>query len=384
MTEKQLRKIGSRRAAVARASKLLPEIMIDIFAGGSGEATGIRMATGRSPDVAINHSPEALAIHNANHPNSLQLCADVWKVDPRSVAAGRRVGLLWASPDCTFFSRAKSGKPLDKRARELAWGVTLWAKRKHPRVMIIENVPEFVDWCPLRKSDGRPIPERRGESFRRWVRELEREGYKVEWRVLSAHEYGASTTRRRFFAVARLDADPVWPDPDSSRSRPMSELIDWTQPMLSVYDRLAPKTIARIDKGIQVFVLQLQGPDFVRETETGLEAAFIVQHNLGQVGKPLTGMLPSITTRDSHGLVTVEMAPGHGPIQCKGKRYKVGEVRHRMLVPRELADAMGFPRDHVLVGNKGQQSAAIGDAVSPVVAEALVRANYRGRAAGQE
>ena len=156
----------------------------------------------------------------------------------------------------------------------------------------------------------------------------------------------------------------------------MSEWIDWSQPMHDVYGRLAPKTIARIEKGIQAFVLPIHGPDFVRETETGPEAAFIAQHNLGQIGKPLTGLLPSITTRDSHGLVTVELVPGHGPVQYEGKRYQIGQVRHRMLAPRELADATGFPRDHVLVGNKGQQAAAIGDAVSPVVAEALVRANY--------
>lgn len=370
-----------KRSEARTVAHLLPEIVIDIFAGGGGDGEGIRQATGRGPDVAINHCQEALAVHHANFPGTYHLCQDVWKVDPRSTAAGRRVGLLWASPDCSFFSRAKSGKPLDKKVRELAWGVVLWAKRVKPRVIVVENVPEFVNWGPL-NGEGHPIKARRGQTFRRWVRELEREGYAVEWRVLDAADYGAAMSRERFFAIARLDGSPVWPAATHGIGllprRSMAECIDWTIPMRDVYGRLAEKTIARIEKGIERFVIGLHGPEHVRLLPDGSkQAAFIAQHNLGQVGKPLSCPLPSITTRDSHALVTVEMDPSaSGSIIHEGKRYAVGEVQHRMLWPHELAAAIGFPKGYQLIGSKEQRASAVGHAVSPVVAAALVRSNY--------
>lgn len=168
------------------------ELIIDNFAGGGGASTGIAWALGRSPDVAINHDPEAMAMHAANHPNTLHLCQNVWKADPRQVCAGpdgrqRAVGLAWFSPDCKHFSKAKGGQPVKRNIRDLAWVVIHWAKLVRPRIIALENIEEFKDWGPLIETDAGnliPCPLQRGFTFRRWVRELRKLGYAVEWREL--------------------------------------------------------------------------------------------------------------------------------------------------------------------------------------------------------
>lgn len=170
------------------------EIIVDSFAGGGGASTGIEMALGRSPDVAINHDPEAVAMHAINHPATRHHCQNVWQVNPGDVAGGRPIGLAWFSPDCKHFSKAKGGKPREKRIRDLAWVVVAYAKlprHLRPRVIMLENVEEFITWGPL-TPEGQPDPERKGETFARWVGELRRLGYRVEWRELRACDYGAA------------------------------------------------------------------------------------------------------------------------------------------------------------------------------------------------
>ena len=171
------------------------EIIVDSFAGGGGASMGIEMALGRSPDIAINHNARALAIHKANHPSTKHFCENVWKVDPRKACGGRPVGLMWLSPDCTFFSKARGAKPFRdrkkaRRRRGLANLAILWAKAKKPRVIVMENVEEFQKWCPL-LPNGTPDWSRAGFSFRRWKKELEGCGYKVELRQLRGCDFGA-------------------------------------------------------------------------------------------------------------------------------------------------------------------------------------------------
>lgn len=194
------------------------ELLIDNFAGGGGASLGIRNALGREVDYAINHDEAAVIMHRENHPGTVHLCESVWKVDPREVVGKGRVGLAWFSPDCTHFSIARGAKPVSPRVRGLAWVVIKWCKlpeAQRPRVVILENVKEFVTWGPLvkkrddrgrvmRDSQGRelevPCPRRKGDTFKRWVRELRKLGYAVEWRELNAADYGAPTMRKRFFA----------------------------------------------------------------------------------------------------------------------------------------------------------------------------------------
>jgi DNA (cytosine-5)-methyltransferase 1 len=274
------------------------ELIVDSFAGGGGASTGIEMALGRSPDYAINHDPEALALHAANHPETVHLSKNIWQVDPMDVVGRRPVGLLWASPDCKHFSKAKGGKPVKRNIRDLAWTVVLWAKRARPRVIILENVEEFRDWGPLVETEPglfKPCKERKGQTFRQWVGELKRLGYRVEWRELRACDYGAPTTRKRLFLIARRDGRPiVWPaathgrpddaDVVSGRKKPWrtaAEIIDWSLSCPSIFltkeegravganRPLAEATMARIAKGVKRYVIDAPNPFIVPITHTG-------------------------------------------------------------------------------------------------------------------
>lgn len=275
---------------VGQAPRQGPEIIIDSFAGGGGASTGILMALGRHPEVAINHDELAVAMHTANHPDTDHYCTSVYQVDPRDAAKGRPVGLLWASPDCKHFSKAKGGKPVSKNIRGLAWTVTHYAELVRPRVIILENVEEFKTWGPL-TDDGRPHADRKGETFTAWVKSLRRLGYRVDWRELRACDYGAPTIRKRLFVIARRDGHPiVWPDPThgapnsaavlAGHRQPWqtaADIIDWSIPCPSIFDRtkpLAEATLRRIAKGIMRHVIQAQEPFIVDDHA----------HNLVQVG----------------------------------------------------------------------------------------------------
>lgn len=266
-------------------------LIVDLFAGGGGASTAIYMATGRHPDVAVNHNPAAIAMHRANHPGTRHMHSSVLEVDPIHATGGRPVYLMWASPDCTHFSKARGGKPVEKRIRSLADVVVHWVKAlgpvNKPQVIVLENVEEFQDWGPVLEN-GRPCPERKGLDFRRWVRELQDEGYVVEWREVVAADYGAPTTRKRLFLVARCDGQPIrWPAPThASRARiakgdpaaaglqpwrAAAEIINWNLDIPSVFDRprpLKPKTMARIAKGIERYVIRTRTPFIVPVTHT--------------------------------------------------------------------------------------------------------------------
>lgn len=258
---------------------IAPELVVDLFAGGGGASTGIEQAIGRHVDIAINHDPEAVSLHEANHPQTRHFVSDVFEVDPLTVTAGQPVGLLWASPDCKHFSKAKGGKPVSKKIRSLAWVVVKWAKLVRPRVICLENVEEFQTWGPLTEG-GMPCPNRKGQTFRRWVSALRGLGYQVEWRELRACDFGAPTIRKRLFLVARRDGMPiVWPDathgaPDSlpvkqrklKAWRTAAECIDWSVPAPSIFERtrpLADATCRRIAKGIVRYVMEAAEPFIV-------------------------------------------------------------------------------------------------------------------------
>lgn len=257
------------------------EVIADNFAGGGGVSTGIEMALGRSPDLAVNHDAQAIAMHRANHPETEHRIESVWRVDPRKVCRGKPVALAWFSPDCKHHSKAKGGKPRDQRIRGLAWVAVRWAFRVQPRVIILENVEEFRYWGPLHRSGpdaGKPIKARRGELFRRFVRALEDLGYVVEHQLLLACDYGAPTKRRRLFLIARCDGRPiVWPAPTHGpersgrphRHRTAAEVIDWSIPCPSIFDRARPHvkaTRARVARGVSRFVLEAPRPFFVHLT----------------------------------------------------------------------------------------------------------------------
>lgn len=246
-------------------------LAIDLFAGGGGASTGIEAALRRPVDIAINHDKVALAVHEANHPRTAHLKCDIWEAQPREVVRGRRVALLWASPDCTHHSNAKGGKPRKQEIRSLADVVVVWARDVRPDVICLENVPEFEGWGPL-GDDGRPIKTRKGEDFHRWCGELRQLGYSLEFRVLNAAHYGAPTRRRRLFLVARCDGRPIrWPAPTHGPGllpwRTAAECIDWSLPCPSIFERqrpLAEKTLWRIAQGLKRFVFEHPKPFIIR------------------------------------------------------------------------------------------------------------------------
>ncbi len=267
------------------------ELIVDNFAGGGGASTGIELATGRSVDIAINHDQEAIKMHKANHPNTTHYCESVWDVNPIEACEGHPVALAWFSPDCKHFSKAKGGKPKDKNIRGLAWVALRWAALVRPRVIMLENVEEFKTWGPLNRSH-RPIKDKQGVTFQKFVSQLEDLGYIVEHREMTAADYGTPTMRKRFFLIARCDGKPiVWPDPTHGPKDSVQvkagllkpyvgayTQLDFSLPCPSIFDTaeeikekygiravrpLAEKTMERIARGLKKFVIDNAEPFIV-------------------------------------------------------------------------------------------------------------------------
>lgn len=285
----------------------MSEIIVDNFAGGGGASAGIEAALGRPIDYAINHDPEAIAMHRANHPRTHHFCESVWDVSPRDIARGRPVGLAWFSPDCTFHSKARGGKPFRerdpaRRRRGLAWIVIPWIKATRPRVIMLENVEEFADWGPL-LPDGRPCPLRRGLTFRRWHRQIENLGYQIDMRELRACDYGAPTTRKRLFVIARCDGEEiVFPEathgPGLQPYRTAAECIDWSIPCPSIFTRerpLAEATLRRIARGVMRYVVNNPRPFIVPYYSTTSPGA----DRIASIDAPL----PTQTTANRFALI---------------------------------------------------------------------------------
>jgi DNA (cytosine-5)-methyltransferase 1 len=482
-----------------------------LFAGLGGSCEGIRRATGVSPIAAINHDAHAIELHERNHRETKHFREDVFEVSPSDGSRGRKLDLLWLSPDCTHHSRAKGSAPRDSGRRSLADAVFPWlTSESRPKVVMLENVPEWLNWGPV-DVNGQPVPSGKGEYFRSWVARVQSYGYSVEWRILTACDYGAPTSRRRVYLIARRDNRPiVWPEPTRGpgRANPWrtaAECIDWSVPMLSIFATAeeaktwarehnchAPKrpleanTLKRVAAGVKRYVVDNSKPYIVPQS---YDAAWIAKHYGGVVGHGVDRPLGAITTVDHHSLVTVNLvhhrgqsvgreadapAPtvtstgmghlgivsatlintrngereGQAPrihdickpyptitasgsqgglveaeltsyptesfgrakqvsaflvsyygtgealsltdpldtvttrdrfglvaVRIEGEPYVITDISMRMLQPRELARAMGFPDSYILTGTKNQQVARIGNAVCPDVAEALVRAN---------
>lgn len=518
------------------------ELIIDCFAGGGGTSQGIEDA-GFIIDHAINHDPDAIEMHLANHPGTQHWCENIWKIKPLEVTKGQPVGLAWFSPDCTHFSRAKGGKPVKKQIRGLAWIVVRWASLVKPRIIILENVSEFQTWGPLRE-DNKPCPKRKGKTFNLWLNRLRGLGYKVEWRELSAADYGAPTIRKRLFLIARCDGQPiVWPQPTHGSAgellglkpyRTAAECIDWSIPCPSIFERkrpLAEHTLRRIAKGIRKFIIEAKEPFIIRtghysnitgkgdtfrgqglnkplgticsindkaivmpslikyhgqkanetrgqrvdepirtldtqnrfglvlvqlvgidhkssnskcsygvdkplntitkENRFAFVTAFLSKYYTGVVGSDLRKPTPTVTAIDHNAIVTSHLtkfystnigsdmrqlvptitgqgqhigevraflikyyntnigsslkSPMHtitskdhfGLVTVVGEQYQIADIGLRMLSPRELAWAQGFPDSYVLTGSKSNQVAKIGNSVCPPMAKALVKANFK-------
>lgn len=331
---------------------LLPhELIIDNFAGGGGTSTGLEQAFNRPVDVAINHDPKALAMHRINHSSTKHYCESVWDIDPIRITGNQPVGLVWLSPDCKHFSKAKGGKPVEKRIRGLAWVALRWAAKTRPRVIMLENVEEFKTWGDL-TADGKPCPKNKGRTFNSFVNALKRQGYQVDYRELRACDYGSPTIRKRFFLIARRDGLKIqWPQPTHGHPdsiqvqkgnlkpwRTAAECIDWSIEAPSIFTRnrpLATATMERIAAGIKKFVLDVQYPFVVNgiapvltecanasnkrsmpidqplrticaQTKGGhhaLISAFLAKNYTGVIGSSAQEPVHTITAKDHNSLV---------------------------------------------------------------------------------
>lgn len=313
------------------------ELIVDNFAGGGGASTGIELATGYSVDIAINHDPEAIKMHKANHPNTKHYCEDVWQVDPVKACNGHPVGLAWFSPDCKHFSKAKGGKPKDKFIRGLAWVACRWAGLVRPRVIMLENVEEFKTWGPLNRGHH-PIKAKQGKTFEKFVSQLTELGYEVQFRELVAADYGAPTMRKRFFLIARCDGKPiVWPEPTHAPAD--SEAVkagllkpyvgaytqlDFSLPCPSIFDTseeikekygiravrpLAPKTMERIARGLKKFVIESNDPFVIQNENMDMQAQTIIQYHSETSkdevrGQTIEDPIMTVDGSNRYGLVT--------------------------------------------------------------------------------
>lgn len=295
------------------------EIVVVNFAGIGGACHGLERALRRPVTYAINHNPVAIGLHRRNSPHTTHFVQDVWAVDPAELAGARRIAAAWFSPDCKHFSKAKGGKPVEKNIRDLAWVTTKYTalpEHVRPRVVFLENVEEFADWGPL-SAEGKPDKARKGETFREFVATIQSHGYAVEWRILRACEYGAPTSRKRLFMIARCDGEAIrWPQPTHGKPsdprvlagtlqpyRTAAECIDWDRPTPSIFTRrkpLVPNTMNRIAQGMKRFVLEAAEPFLVTCNHAG-------EHFRGQgLDEPMRTVTAA---RDAHGLNVPDMVP---------------------------------------------------------------------------
>lgn len=393
--------------------------MADLFCGAGGTSTGAAQAVealGYTLRLtAVNHWERAVATHAANHPTARHLCASIDSLNPLHLFSEGELDILWASPECTHHSRARGGRPMRDQSRATAWCVTRWAEALRPSIVMVENVPEFEEWGPL-DSRGKPVKERKGETFQAWIQTLRSIGYRVDWRVLCAADYGDPTTRRRLFVQAvRGRRRIVWPEPTHSpesdlfgrpRWRSAAEaVIDWSIPAPRIDERkrpLAPKTMSRILEGLARY----GGKPFVVAMEHGgrtvtadaplptvtcakggaMGVSYLLPQQSGGRLRPAFEPAPTVAAAGAIALVveyygTGQARPTSDPlptVTCNDRfalvKADAGGIGFRMLQPHELAAAQGFPRHYQFAGTKTEQVRQIGNAVPCGISRALVTA----------
>lgn len=363
------------------------ELIVDNFAGGGGASTGIELAVGRPVDIAINHDPDAIAMHRVNHPRTKHYCESVWDVNPTEICEGNPVALMWLSPDCKHFSRAKGGKPVSKNVRGLAWIALRWAATVRPRVIILENVPEFVTWGRLGK-DGKPDKNYTGETFRSFVYQLREKGYKVEWRELKACDYGTPTIRKRFFLIARCDGKPiVFPKPTHGEGllpyRTAAECIEWGIPCKSIFGRekpLADNTLRRIARGLDKFTLKSDKPfiipvgygerqgqsprvhdidapmsTVVSTTKQNLVVPHISKYFGGVIGSPVSAPLGTVTAVDHNYLTAASLIQYHSEQSDAEVR---GQALDKPIMTVDASPRYGLTAAHIVKYYSGENHAS--------------------------
>lgn len=276
----------------------------DLFCGAGGTSSGAEATGGVRVHYACNHWDKAIGTHSANFPHTKHFHCRIDQVDPRECD---KIDLLFASPECTHHSRARGGRPTSDQQRAGAWCIMPWIEYHRPRWVIVENVVEFREWGPVDDLTGRPLKSRRGAFFDAWLKMFWAAGYRVDVQVLNAADFGAATSRSRLFVIARKgNRNPVFPEPTHGQHtrgalpgmglspwRPAAEIIDWSIPCPSIFNRkrpLADKTLLRIEAGLRRFV----GPFVAQWDNHGGNGHYV---------RDVDGPLGTQTTKANSGLV---------------------------------------------------------------------------------
>lgn len=417
------------------------ELIIDNFAGGGGASTGIEAAfKDIYVDFAANHDEDAIRMHKVNHPKTIHMQEDIWLIDPIKVTKGRPVGLLWESPDCTHFSNTAGKRPLSHHIRGLAWNILKWAATVRPRVIIMENVPEFTTWGPLNRgkhgyydengekkfrSGHRPIEAKKGVTFKQFYKQLEDLGYHIEYHTLCAADYGAPTIRKRFFLIARCDGKPIkWPEITHAERHskevqtgllkaytPATSVINYNITGKSIYNedtgkfRYGQKAINRIFTCIQKYIVEEPNPNILPDLYNGCLQIGLITEEYG-CSNGFDPYAPMHTITKSAGahfkdirvilkeekLAEAEFETNNfirstlyhfGNIMINGKSYWIVDILGRNLMPNEMYKAQGFPENYIIdrdaegkTYSKTAQNARVGNSVVPLMAKLLVRNQF--------
>lgn len=407
--------------------------IVDMFCGGGGESSGLYQAADEAgyniSMSAINHWERAIETHSANFPSAEHFCESVEHLDPCKVVPGQHLDLLWASPECTHHSNARGGRPRDNQSRCSAWIILKWLQELYVDRVIIENVPEFLQWGPL-DSKGIPVVSAKGTIFSAFICALHSLGYQTDYKILCAADYGAATTRRRLFIQAVKGRKKIiWPHFtnfekteneslfDYKEWNSVEKVIDWSLPSESIYDRkipLADNTMRRIENGMkkfwgknaEPFLVQYHGgeagykrcysvheplPTIDCSPRYGLVEPFIMKYyTAGTECDSIHSPLSTISTNPHHYLVTPFLVKYYGnsstetifrPLDTITTKDRFGlvegdlqrlDIRFRMLQPSELAAAQGFPDSYIFTGSKTEIVKQIGNSVPPSFSKALL------------
>lgn len=319
---------------------------IDLFCGAGGTSTGVENARYNEQQCAkvvacVNHDANAIASHAANHPDALHFTEDIRTLElsplMHHLDEMRRqypdaFVVLWASLECTNFSKAKGGQPRDADSRTLAEHIFRYIEAINPDYIQIENVEEFMSWGDL-DEHGKPISRDKGRLYTNWVDNVKAYGYKFDHRILNAADYGAYTSRKRFFGIFAKPYLPiVWPKPTHSKTgggdlfgslakwKPVKEVLDFADEGESIFNRkkpLSPKTLERIYAGLIKFV-------------AGGKEAFLVKYNsMSRTGKyhapSIDEPCPTVATQGRLGVAQVNFLSKYYGGSPEGKSVSVEE-----------------------------------------------------------
>lgn len=321
-------------------------LLIDLFCGAGGTTTGAEASGVAKVIAAINHDPLAISSHAANHKNVLHMTEDILIADIRPIVRQiqkwkqvyphARV-ILWASLECTNFSNAKGGMPRDADSRSLAQGMFRYLDQIKPDYFLVENVKEFMAWGDL-DDQGKPVSKTNGREYIRWVKKIQQYGYKHDWRMLCAADFGGVTIRDRYFGAFYTPGSPfAWPKRTHAKKpakgnlfaddlkpwRAVFEVLDFSDLGKSIFERKKPlvdKTIRRILAGLKKFhatpqIMLCNSPGYCLPVSNPiptlttvnskailipiLQSYYSGSNNVISTGQPA----PTVTTRDRFALV---------------------------------------------------------------------------------